>query len=243
MAFGDVIVKSTFEAIAHYQDGTHRLFGCLTSTGISKTVEVEDIRCGVDWTLKTILQLSSDMTVTVSTAVWDDYVMELQSGSDFSLNQTVSVWKYEKVLFTVSTTNATATITGTPVGGIVKVQDQQKTLYPATFATSTVTATGAATTLGGKYGYVMYQESTTADVLVFETDTLPTVFGLTLHGIAFDPETNLKVADLYFDFPRVQSDGAMELALAGGTNTQTEITLRVLPNAGEFGKYIVEPVA
>jgi len=243
MPFGDVIVKSTFEAIAHYQDGTHRLFGCLTSSGISKTVETEDIRCGVDWTLKTILQLSSDMTVTVNTAVWDDYVMELQSGSDFSLNQSVNVWKYEKVLFSAATLDATATITGTPLSNVVKVQDQQKTLYAATFATATVTVTGGAAELAGKFAYVMYQEATTADVLVFETDTLPKVFGLTLHGIAFDPQTNLKVADLYFDFPMVQSDGAMDLALAGGTNTQTEITLRVLPNAGEFGKYIVEAVA
>ena len=215
--------------------------GCLTSSGISKTVNTEDIRCGINNGLKTILQLDSDMTITLDTAVWNDYIMEMNSGSDFETAQTISVATYEKVPFVVATTDATATILGTPVDDVVEVQDAQGTKYPATFATGTVTVAGGATTIAGTDCFVIYTESVTADTLDLRSDVLPKVFGLTLHTIAYDPtEGGGVVADLYFFFPRVQPEGAMDLTAATSTNVSNQIVFRVLPVNGSFGTYIVK---
>lgn len=240
MPKGDIIVKNVFEAIAGLPSGDDRFMGCLTSSGISKTVNSEDIRCGINGDLKTILQLDSDMTITLNTAVWNDYFMEMNSGGEFDLAQTLNVKTYEKVPFTVSTADAVATITGTPVGGTVQVQDAQGTLYAATFATGTVTVTGAATTLGGTDAFVLYTKEITADALDLRSDVLPQIFELTLHAIAYDgSEGGAVVADLYFHFPRVQPEGNMDMTATTSTNTQNEIVFRVLPVNGSFGTYMV----
>lgn len=239
MPKGDIIVKNVFEAIAGLPDGSDRFMGCLTSSGISKTVNTEDIRCGINGDLKTILQLDSDMTITLNTSVWNDYFMEMNSGSEFELAQTLSVKTYEKVAFTAATLDATATITGTPVGGLVEVQDNQGKSYPATFLTGTVTVTGGAATLAGTDAFVLYTKSVTADMLDLRSDVLPQVFALTLHAIAYDAvDGGAILADLYFHFPRVQPEGSMDMSTATSTNTQNEIVFRVLPVNGSFGTYM-----
>lgn len=240
MPKGDIFVKSVFEAIAGLPSGSDRFMGCLTASGISKTVNTEDIRCGIDNGLKTILQLDSDMTITLNTSSWNDYFMEMNSGVNFELAQTLSVKTYEKVPFTVSTADAVATIVGTPVGGTVEVQDSQGTLYPATFLTGTVTVTGGATTVAGSNAFVIYTKEITADMLDLRSDVLPEVFALTLHGIAYDAvDGGSVVADLYFHFPRVQPEGAMDIAAAISTNATSEMVFRVLPTNGTFGTYMV----
>ena len=241
MPKGDIIVKSVFEALVDMPDDSKRFLGCLTASGISKTVNTEDIRCGINNDLKTILQLDSDMTITLNTANWNDYIMELSSGSEFELAETLSVVTYEKVPFEVSTADAIATITGTPVGGTVEVQDLQGTKYDATFLTGTVTVTGGATTIAGQEAFVIYTESITADALDLRSDVMPKVFGLTLHTIAYDPsEGGGVVADLYFFFPKVQPEGTIDMATATSTNATNEIVFRVLPTNGSFGTYFVK---
>jgi hypothetical protein len=243
MPKGDIIVKSVFEAIATFPDGTSRFLGCLTAAGVQKTVNTEDLRCGIYNGLKTILQLDSDMTVTLDTVGWNDYFMELNSGNGFELAQTLEVKTYEKVPFVVSTADATATITGTPIDNIVEVQDAQGTILAATYLTGTVTVTGGATTVAGTEAYVIYKKSITADALDLRSDVLPKVFDLTLHGVAYDPtEGGSVVADLYFNFPRVQPEGAMDMNTATSTNATNQLVMRVLPSNGSFGTYMVEEV-
>lgn len=238
MPRGRIKVQDVAEAFVHYADGQTRYFGCLTNSGLEKTVDVEDIRCGIGAKLSGFIYSNPDMTITLTPAYFNESFMELQSGETFQAAQSVNVWVYEYVKFSVSTADVTATITGTPVGGIVKVQANDGTQYPATFATSTVTVTGGAATLGAVSAYVLYQKAVTADTLTFKADSYPEVVGLTLYTIAYDVETNQVVSDLYFTFDRVLGDGQMSLALALSTGATNEMTLRVLPNGkGEFGKY------
>lgn len=239
MPKSNIIVKNVFEAIAGLPDGTSRFMGCLTSSGISKTVNTEDIRCGINGDLKTILQLDSDMTITLNTAVWNDYFMEMNSGSEFELAQTLTVKTYEEVDFTASTLDAVGEMLRIPVGGIVEVQDNQGKVYEATFLTGDVTVTGGAATLAGTKALVLFTEEVTADMLDLRSDVLPQVFELTLHAIAYDAvDGGAVLADLYFHFPRVQPEGSMDMSTATSTNTQNEIVFRVLPVSGSFGTYM-----
>ena len=231
-------VQDVAEAYIHYQGGVTRFYGCLTNSGLEKTIDIEDIRCGIGSKLSGFVYSNPDMTITLTPAYFNEYFLELQSGEEFELAESINVWTYEYVKFSTATADVTATITGTPVGGIVKVQGDDGTQYAATFATATVTVTGGATTLGAVNAYVLYQKAVTGDVLTFKADSYPEVVGLTLHTIAYDVDTNEIVSDLYFTFDKVLGDGQMSLGFALSTNATNEITLRVLPNANnEFGKY------
>lgn len=235
---GRVKVQDTADVFYHFANGDTRFFGCMNTASLEKTVDTEDIRCGIGFGLASILYSNPDMTLTFTPAFWNDFFIEDASGASFTEGEAVNVWTYEKVIFTDTAGDATATITGTPVGDVVKVQDLQGKMYSATFATSTVTVASAGGTL--TEGIVSYQKASTGDVLEFNADSYPKVHGITIHTIAYDPDTNEVVSDLYFTFDKVVGDGALSMALTGATNSITEISARVLPDVtGLFGKYIV----
>jgi len=237
MANGKVLVKSTADVFYHFENGDTRYFGCMNTAGIEKTLDSEDIRCGVGWGLSAIMYTNPDMKLTFTPGFWNDYFLEDASGNTFA-SGTEDVWTYEAVKFVLSSSDATCAITGTPLNDIVKVQDSQGKFYPATYSGGTVTVTGGAS-LAGSAGIVSYETSVTGDVLTFTVNDMPKVHGITIHTIAYDPSTNEIVADLYWKLDKVVGDGALSLALTGATNSVTEITARVLPNEkGEFGKYI-----
>ena len=238
MVRGKIKVQDVAEVFVHLADGKTKLFGCMDTTAIEKTFDTEDIRCGIGWGLSSILYSNPDMTLTLTPAYWNEVFMEIQSGEDFTLNQSSDIWTYEEVTLAASTADSTAPVTGTPVGGLVHVQTMDGVYYPATFGTGTVTITGQAA-LAGQRATVSYKKAVTGDVLSFKTTSLPKVVGLTLHTVAYDVETNELVSDLYFTFDRVLGDGNMSLSMTGATNNRGELTLRVLPTTGkEFGKYI-----
>jgi len=238
MPKGKIMVKDTADVYYHLANGETRYFGCMNTSGIEKTVDTEDIRCGIGFAISTIMYTNPDMTITFTPAFWNDYFIEDAMGSEFSEGVSVNVWETEEVLFTIATADATATIVGTPVDDVVKVQDKQGNLIPATYTAGTVTLTGGAQ-YDGLILPVSYEKAVTGDVLDLDIEEIPKVHGITLHTIAYDPDTNEILADLYFKFTKVVNDGSLSLALAGATNSVTEINAKVLPSAGSFGQYIV----
>lgn len=242
-ARGRIKVQDVAELFLHFADGGTKFFGCMNTAGLEKTVDTEDIRCGIGWGLSSIMYSNPDMSLTLTPAYWNEVFMEVQSGEEFDADKAVNVWTYETGTAVVAAADSTITITGTPVGGIVKVQTLDGVSYPATFATATVTITGGAA-LAGKTVQVLYQKAVTGDILTFKTDSYPKVMGVTLHTVAYDVETNEVVSDLYFTFDRVIGDGNLSMAMTGATNNVGEAMVRVLPTKGnEFGKYISVPRA
>jgi len=236
---GRIRVQDTADVFYHFANGDTRYFGCMNTANLEKTVDTEDIRCGIGFGLASIMYSNPDMTLTFTPAFWNDFFIEDATGDTFTSGESVNVWDYEQGNAVLDTTDATVAITGTPVDDIVKVQDSKGKFYPATYTTSTVTIAGGAA-LAGQVVTVSYKKAVTGDVLEFRTDNYPKVHGITLRTIAYDPDTNEIVSDLYFVFDRVLGDGALSLGLAGATNSITEISARVLPTNGNlFGKYIV----
>ena len=242
MPRGRILVKDTADVFYHFENGDTRYFGCMNTAGIEKTVDTEDIRCGIGWGLAAIMYSNPDMKLTFTPGFWNDYFLEDASGNEFADSGSVDVWTNENVTFAASSSDAVCDITGTPVGDVVKVQDVTGKMYAATYTGGTVTITGEAA-LDGIKGTVSYQKAVTADVLSFTISDNPKVHGITIKTIAYDPETNEIVAELYWTFDKVLGDGGLNLAIAGGTQSITEINARVLPTAsGEFGKYITVEV-
>jgi hypothetical protein len=240
MPKGKIKAQDVADVYMKFADGKVRWFGCMNTTGIEKTVDTEDIRCGIGAGLSGIVYSNSDMTLAITPAWLNEWLIEYQTGDTFTSGSR-NVWVTEDNLLGVtSTTNATVTITGTPVGGIVKVQDADGKLYTATYLTGTVTITSAS---GGKYYSVSYEKAVTADMVEFRNDTYPEAVSLILKTVAYDINTGLKTADLYFEFDRVISYGNLSLSLTLQTNTTNgELTFRVIPLNNIFGRYVSVPV-
>jgi len=235
---GRVLVKDTADVYYHLTNGETRYFGCMETSGIEKTWDTEDIRCGIGFGIATIMYTNPDMTISFTPAFWNDHFIESAVGSTFAEGVNLNVWDTEEVLFTIASADATATITGTPVDSVVKVQDRQGKFYPATFSAGTVTVTGGALLDGLKLP-VSYQKAVTGNVLSLSTEEIPKVRGITIKTIAYDPDSNEVISDLYWKFEKVVDDGSLSLALQGATKSQTEITAKVLPVDNKFGEYIV----
>ena len=213
---------------------TYHFLGCLTESNIDKTQVSEDIRCGIGNVLKAIIDLSQDVTFTVMSKMHSDHIIETQTGGVFATG-TLNAWKHEDGLILAT---GAFDITGTPLGDIVKVIDKYNKEYVATFISPEVTVVGG--TEGASYTCFYQEAEVAADILDFDATLYPENVTVQLHGIAYDPATNLVVSDIYWDFPIVKPDGNLSLAYALATNIQTGITFRAIADAlNILGSYAV----
>ena len=238
---GRLKIQDTADVYMKFADNTVRYFGCMNTTSIEKTVDTEDIRCGIGAGLASILYSNVDITMTLTPAFFNEWLIEYQSGGT-AVTGNRNVWVTEADLVgTTATADATCVLVGTPVGGIVKAQDKSGKIYPATFLTGTVTVTGGANK--GPFDISYQKAVATAETIDIRTDTFPAVVGIILHTIGYDVTTNVISTDVYFEFDRVIGDGGMNLSLALQTNSVNEVTARALPVAGVLGRYISAPRA
>ncbi len=239
MPRGNIRLQDVAQVFLHY-GGTSpvtKFIGCMNTVSIAKTMDTEDIRCGLGWGLSSIMYSNPDMTLTFTPAYWEDNLISLATGEDFKETSTVKVWFADTKLIGV---DGKITISKTAVPDTIKVVTLDGEVVAGTLTAKEFTATTPAD-LTGKIVNAMYQtEYATADVMPLKGDTFPTAIGVSLYTHAYDINTNEIVTEHTWQFDRAISDSSLNLALAGGTNNITEVSLRVLPaNNNEFGKYIV----
>ena len=239
-------VKLTNAAEAFLKDlstGALTFFGCTTESSINKTIEANDIRCGIDAGLAGISYTNPDVSLTIATAAWNDYLIQLQNDEDWTKPASINVPVHTEVVpLVTATTNGTYTFTPavTPVGGTMVFQDTQGKTYPTAYASPTATVTGGAG-LSGTFSYLVAK--TTAEVMEFKKSSLPKAVGVILHHVAYDVATNEALADVYFEFDKVVGDGNLDLAMTLNNLTTTSITVRALPDSGSFFRQIYVPRA
>ena len=242
--YNKIKVQDTAEAFFIDADGVAKFFGCTSSAGINKAVSADDIRCGIGAGIATRIFTANDLTVTVETGLYANAFIEMQSGEKFDDTQTPIVWKAETVKAETTTAPAAKlTITGTPVDGEFYVQDRfGMSIDGGTIAAKVITI-GTGLTDGEMYTVVYPEAQTGAYTLEFKTASFPKVTGIMLHTIAYDPDTDEVLADIYWDIPKASPDGNLDLAYAIQTNTATSATFRALDANGKTATYIVVPRA
>lgn len=217
--------------------GEHWYYGCTDETAISKTVDKEILTGGIGNKQCGVLFTNQSYQVTITPTLFATNFLETQTGTTFT-SGSVDVWKKEEVIAVDDGAGgAEATIDGTPIDDEVYVVDKNNESFTGTFATGTVTITDGV--IGDTY-IIMYQENeATADTLDFDSGTFPKNVHLQLHTIAYEPKTENVTHDIYINFPIASPDGALDMTLTKGTNTQTPITFDILDNAGSYGTYTV----
>ena len=91
--------------------------------------------------------------------------------------------------------------------------------------------------------FTVTDEEVTGDILELRTDKFPKNYKVQLHGIAYDPETNKVVADIYYIFDKALPDGNIEETFEAGSNKTNEInfTAQVSEGTLSYGRYVVVP--
>lgn len=91
--------------------------------------------------------------------------------------------------------------------------------------------------------FTVTEEEVNGNILDLDADKLPKNYKVQLHGIAYDPETNVIVADIYWIFNKALPNGNLEETFEAGTNKTTEITFtaQVPTGSSSYGQYVVVP--
>jgi len=238
-------VKLTNAAEVFLEDltsGALKFFGCITESSFSKTIESTELRCGIDAGLWGMSYTNPDMSVTIATIAWNDYLTQLQNDEDWSTGVTLNVPKAtDEVALVTATANGTYTFSPVvvPVGGKMYFQDVNGKDYPVVYSSPTATVTGGAG-LKGKFSWL--EAVTTAETFDFKVGSLPKATGLIFHHVAYNANNEV-VADVYFKFDRAVGDGNLDMSMTLGNTAGTSVTLKALGSTGRFMRQIYVPRA
>ena len=240
--FDNIHVHDVFEVFVN--DGTRDYFyGCVTGTGLEKTVDSELLRCGIGNKVRAKQFNSQDYKVNVTPLFHNDNIIAMQTGGAFVAGTKTLKRSFGAVAvdnlgdIEIDMTSAG----GTPVGDAVVVLDKYNTVFVGTYVADVVTITGG---VAGDFYTILWDEVLTGEALDLGGAVFPENVHLTLKGLGYDPDTNAEKLNIYWDFPIASPDGNLSQAYEVGTNSPTNIAFDILSNGvtGSYGTYFVEEI-
>lgn len=210
-------------------------------TSISQTLGInEKIYGGIGNKPLAIMKGQKEVTSVLRNAFYDQEFLSLTQGVAITEDGTATVYKTEKGLSVSDNAGALeVTITGAPVGSTVLVRNAKGQTEEATVATSKVTiAEGHA--VAGELVSVTYQEQVTGDIVELDGEKFAEAFELEYHTIAYDPDTNKVVKDIYIQLDHVIPSDEFEMSLENGTAIAPEVNFECMaaPNSTKIGRII-----
>lgn len=243
----NVIKQDVYEAFVKDKvTGEFRFFGACNATDIDQTIKQEPIRAGIGNGIISTIQADKEIKFTITNAIANDGIIELQSGEKFSAVAHI-VPVTESLIADAS---KKLTLQGKPLD-TTKVQvinSKGETLKLTTDYTYTAgvnpakdTITVSAASQGDVFTVYYTLSQAGAKVLDLNAESFPVNQEVVLHTIAYDPETNEVVADVYYEFPKALPDGNYKEAAKAGTNNEIAVafTAQLPMGSKSYGKYIV----
>ncbi|MGK4040949.1 hypothetical protein AB0Y20_01510 [Heyndrickxia oleronia] len=210
-------------------------------TSISQSLGInEKIYGGIGNKPLAIMKGQKEVTSSLRNAFYDQEFLSLTQGVEINKDKSATVYKTEKSLKVVDNAGSLeVTITGVPLDDTVYVRNAKGEVESATAATKTVTIpTGHA--VEGEIVSVTYQETITGDIVELDGEKFAEAFTLEYHTIAYDPDTNKVVKDIYIQLDHVVPSDEFELALENGTPIAPEVSFECMasPNSTSIGRII-----
>lgn len=234
----NIIVQDVMEVYARdIQADKAYFFGLISANDITQTVKQEAIRGGVGNGVISTLQSDKEIKFKVTTAINNDDILSIQSGSAFADGQ-FTIQKTEEAKLVADK----LAISGTPKGTAAVVFDRHGKSYVGTITSGQVAITGGTE---GEIYTVVYPSDVTGEVLDLRSDKFPNAHYIEMHTIGYDAETNEVACDIYYVFHKALPDGNINASYAAGQNKGNEVSFTALLPVGskEYGKYIVVPRA
>jgi len=236
----NLLIKDTMEVFCvDNSDSTNVFFlGINSKSAFVQKMSNTIIRGAIGNLPKGILQTAKDATFEVDPLFWNESILGMQSGTTAS-SGTATVKYFEKDLEVAS---GKVTLTGTPAGTTCDLFDANNKHYTGTIATDLVTITPTAPT-DGTLLTAVYDTSVTGDITDLDAASFPKSFKLYSHGIAYNPDTNVIVSDIYLVLNAGVPDGSINGAFEAGKESLLPIIFQLLTpiNSSSFGSYINVP--
>lgn len=212
-------------------------------TSISQSLGInEKIYGGIGNKALAIMKGQKEIQSTLRNAFYDQELLSLTQGVAIEEGGNATVWKTEKNLKVVDNAgDLEVTITGTPINNEVHVRNAKGELESATSTTGKITVP-AGHAVEGDIVSVTYQEEITGDILQLDGEKFAEAFELEYHTIAYDPDTNKVVKDIYIQLDHVVPMDEFELSLENGNAIAPEINFECMtaPNSTRIGRIIEE---
>lgn len=210
-------------------------------TSISQSLGInEKIFGGIGNKPLAIIKGQKEVTSTLRNAFYDQEFLSMTQGVAINENGTATVYKTEKELTVVDNAETLeVTITGKPINNTVYVRNSAGEVEQATFTSGKVTIpTGHAN--AGEIVSVTYQEEVKGNIVELDAEKFAEAYTLEYHTIAYDPQTNKVVKDIYIQLDHVIPTGEFELSLENGNAVAPEINFECLaaPNTNKIGRVI-----
>lgn len=210
-------------------------------TSISQSLGInEKIFGGIGNKPLAIIKGQKEVTSTLRNAFYDQEFLSMTQGVAINENGTATVYKTEKELTVVDNAGTLeVTITGKPINNTVYVRNSAGEVEQATFTSGKVTIpTGHAN--AGEIVSVTYQEEVKGNIVELDAEKFAEAYTLEYHTIAYDPQTNKVVKDIYIQLDHVIPTGEFELSLENGNAVAPEINFECLaaPNTNKIGRVI-----
>ena len=187
-----------------------------------------------------VMKGQKEVTSSLRNAFYDSEFLALTQGVEVEKGESATIYKTEKGLQVADNAGTLEVpITGTPVGGTVYVRNVAGETEAATATTGKVTVpTGHAA--AGDLVMVTYQEAVTGDIVQLDAEKFAEAYEVEYHTIAYDPDTNKVVKDIYIQLDHVIPVDEFELALENGTPIAPEVNFECLtaPNSTRIGRIV-----
>jgi len=236
----NLLIKDTMEVFAIDNSNTANVFflGINTKANFVQKLSNTILRGGIGNLSKSILQTAKDATYEVSPLLWSDSLIGMLSGTTAS-SGSATVKYFEKDLVVSA---GKVTLTGTPSGTTCDLFDANNKHYTGTISTGVVTITPTAPP-DGTILTAVYDTSVTGDITNLDAASFPKSFKLYSHTVAYNPNTNAIVSDIYLVLTNAVPTGDLNAAFEAGKESTLPITFQILTpvNSTSFGSYINVP--
>lgn len=209
-------------------------------TSISQTLGInEKIYGGIGNKPLAIMKGQKEVASSLRNAFYDQEFLALTQGVAIDEAGTATVYKTEKGLTvtdnagTLEVTIADSTVT------TVYVRNEKGSTEQATATTGKVTIpVGHAA--AGDIVSVTYQKAVTGDIVELDGEKFAEAFTLEYHTIAYDPDTNAVVKDIYIQLDHVVPSDEFEMSLENGNAIAPEVNFECLtaPNSTSIGRIV-----
>lgn len=231
----NLILKDTFEVFLQDISTPANVFflGINTKADWVKKMSSTILKGGIGNLPKAILQDSNEMEFSVDPLYWMDSLIGITSGTT-----TASGTATVKVTERLQVTSGSVTVVGTPTGTTCSVFDANNKLYSGTIASKVVTI--ATPPADATWVSVVYDSSVTGNITALSADKFPKAYKIFAHTIAYAPQSQTVVEDIYLNFYQATNDGNMTASLGAGkeANIPLKFMLTTPVNSNDFGQYI-----
>lgn len=210
-------------------------------TSISQTLGInEKIYGGIGNKPLAIMKGQKEVTSNLRNAFYDQEFLSLTQGVAINKDGSATVYKTEKGLTVKDNAgDLEVTITGTPIDNTVFVRNAKGEVLEAAATTGKVDIPQGHA-VKDEIVSVTYQETVTGDIVELDGEKFAEAFTLEYHTIAYDPDTNKVVKDIYIQLDHVVPSDEFELSLENGNAIAPEVNFECMasPNSTSIGRII-----